>query len=731
MPDLEVIESPQEVVEHIEKIIREGADSFETRHKTKSGEIRDIQVSSRVISVRGKDLIQSIWRDITEPKRAVEALQDSEKRYRALFQQAADSVVVVDPQTGALVEFNDKAHESLGYTREEFRKLKMPDLEVIESPQEVVEHIEKIIREGADSFETRHKTKSGEIRDIQVSSRVICIRGKDLIQAIWRDITDSKRADEVVRESQRQGATRNRIDKAFFTDTEEMYADVLEIILEAVKSKYGVFGYINSDGDLVCPSMTRDVWDKCRIPDKDIVYPRETWGGIWGRSMMECKTIYSNEPFRVPEGHIPIFRGLVVPIIRHSEAIGHIMVGNKATDYEENDVALLELIASHISPLLSARLRRQEEEKARKDAEDALRDSEQRYRALFEQAADSVVVVDPQTGALIEFNDKAHESLGYTREEFRKLKLADLEVAESPQEVAEHIEKVSREGDDSFETRHKTKSGEIRDIQISTRTISIRGKDLMQGIWRDVTARRQVESEKLAAAGRLAARIGHEINNPLAGIKNSFLVVKSALPQGHSCWEFVKLIDKEIERITRILHQTIDVYRPQPRGPEPLEIDKTIHDVRALLATECRTHRVSIIPEIPADLGHVHLAKDALVQVLFNVLGNAIEASPEAGKIRIALAAGKKSLTISVADEGKGIPADIRSEIFEPFFTTKPVSGKAKSGAGLGLSICRSLVESMGGSMDFESEVGRGTVFRIRLPRSHERNHHKEEGVQP
>ena len=128
--------------------------------------------------------------------------REAEERYRAIFEQAADSIVLVDAETGALVEFNDRAHESLGYTREEFEKLKIPDFEVIESADEVANHIEKIIREGADTFETKHRTKGGDIRDIQLSSRAMSIGGRDFVQSIWRDITDRKRMEQALHESE-------------------------------------------------------------------------------------------------------------------------------------------------------------------------------------------------------------------------------------------------------------------------------------------------------------------------------------------------------------------------------------------------------------------------------------------------------------------------------------------------------------------------------------------------
>ncbi|GAG48939.1 unnamed protein product, partial [marine sediment metagenome] len=119
-----------------------------------------------------------------------------------IFEQAAESIVLVDAETGALVEFNDKAHENLGYTRQEFKKLTIPDFEVIESAQAVEGHIERIIKKGTDMFETRHRTKSGEIRNIRVSSRAVSIWGRDFVRSLWFDITEQKKAEQKIKDYQ-------------------------------------------------------------------------------------------------------------------------------------------------------------------------------------------------------------------------------------------------------------------------------------------------------------------------------------------------------------------------------------------------------------------------------------------------------------------------------------------------------------------------------------------------
>ncbi|MCD6282824.1 PAS domain S-box protein [bacterium] len=184
----------------------EPVECFENPLLTKDGEERLVAFHNTVIRDAQGRIVGTLssGEDITERRRGEKALLESRERYMALFEQAAESVVVIDAETGAIVEFNDRAHEALGYTRSEFRELKIPDIDVVESSEEVVKHLESIVDTGSDVFETRHRTKSGEIRDIQVSCKAVTIGGRYYVQSIWRDITDSKRAKQELEASRQQ-----------------------------------------------------------------------------------------------------------------------------------------------------------------------------------------------------------------------------------------------------------------------------------------------------------------------------------------------------------------------------------------------------------------------------------------------------------------------------------------------------------------------------------------------
>ncbi|MFN7966688.1 MAG: PAS domain S-box protein [Acidobacteriota bacterium] len=226
--------------------------------------------------------------------------------------------------------------------------------------------------------------------------------------------------------------------------------------------------------------------------------------------------------------------------------------------------------------------------------------------------------------------------------------------------------------------------------------------------------RQRLEGEKLAATGRMSARIAHEINNPLAGIKNSFRLIRDAIPPAHPHQPYVDRIDREIDRIASIVRQMYDIYRPERERPHEFVLAGSIKEVISLLEPNWAKSRVSVVfNSDPPDL-RVVLPETSLRQVLFNLIANAIEASPPDGTIEVIVSARDGLVRVEVADQGGGIPEWAAEQIFEPFFTTKHTSDG--SGLGLGLSVSRGLVEAMGGSIGFVCVPARGTTFRVTLP---------------
>jgi len=161
-----------------------------------------------------------------------------------------------------------------------------------------------------------------------------------------------------------------------------------------------------------------------------------------------------------------------------------------------------------------------------------------------------------------------------------------------------------------------------------------------------------MEHEKLAATGRMAARIAHEINNPLGGIKNSFLLIKDAIPEDHTYYRYVKLIEKEIDRISRIVRQMFDLYRPDQESRVDFSVKDAIDDIVTLLKANLRKSGIRVEIDTRGALGVVTMLEASFRQILYNLLLNAIEASPPEGIVRVEAKVSDEVFTLTVSDEG-------------------------------------------------------------------------------
>jgi signal transduction histidine kinase len=230
---------------------------------------------------------------------------------------------------------------------------------------------------------------------------------------------------------------------------------------------------------------------------------------------------------------------------------------------------------------------------------------------------------------------------------------------------------------------------------------------------------RLVRSERLASVGRLSAGLAHEIGNPLAAILGFQELLLAGGLSDEEQRDFITRMKRETERIHRILRDLLEFARPGGRGgavgPEPPgSIADALADVIALVRPQKAFRDVELVTEIAADLPKVALSRPRLVQLLLNLLLNAADAAPKKeGRVVVrASRAADGRVRVEVEDNGAGIAPDVKDTLFEPFVTTKPVG----EGTGLGLAVCRGLVEAVGGSIGVASSEGAGARFVVDLP---------------
>lgn len=226
---------------------------------------------------------------------------------------------------------------------------------------------------------------------------------------------------------------------------------------------------------------------------------------------------------------------------------------------------------------------------------------------------------------------------------------------------------------------------------------------------------RQMRNEKLAALGVMAAKVAHEINNPMAGIKNAIRLIQeeNQLPEDAS--RMFHLVENEIERIIRILRQLYQLYRPNLSTPTPFDLVKCIDDVLVMIDSQYGEEMPTIVRVSWPTNQWIVCFELELKQILYNLLLNAVQASQEKESIEIELERVEpERLRIRICDHGHGIPADMLPRLFEPFSTTK--HGREGSGTGLGLAISQSLATAMGGIIEAQETPGGGATFTVEIP---------------
>jgi PAS domain S-box-containing protein len=354
-----------------------------------------------------------------------------------------------------------------------------------------------------------------------------------------------------------------------------------------------------------------------------------------------------------------------------------------------------------------------------------LRRSEEQFRIraeLLELATEAIVMRDLD-GNLIFWNSGAEHLYGYTRQEALGKNLHNMLRTVFP---------VSREAVDVALYERKVWQGNLlqkrkdgSDVITACRKTMNHEGDAVLEVGRDITAQLQAEealreTEKLAAMGRVAGIIAHEINNPLAAITNIFFLLRNHPSLDEDARQCAALAEQELQRVSHITRQTLSFYR-ESKTPIAVTLTELLDDVVGLQERQLQNSRIQLQKRYSSP-GNVHGFPVELRQVFLNLVGNAIQAMPNGGSLRLSVRDSydwvlrRRGISVAIVDTGMGVNAQDSKKLFEPFFSTKSTKG-----TGLGLWISRGIVQKYEGRISFRSfrgKNGTSTCFRVFVPSS-------------
>jgi two-component system NtrC family sensor kinase len=365
----------------------------------------------------------------------------------------------------------------------------------------------------------------------------------------------------------------------------------------------------------------------------------------------------------------------------------------------------------------------------RKLMEKELREAYDFMNKIVQSSPNAITATDMQGNILI-WNQAAEETLGYQASDvIGKMNIRKI----YPEGVARKVMQMLRSDEfggvgrlSSYPMVYVRRDGEVVEGNLSAAIIyDAHGKQIASvGSFVDLRDRLQMEralrdtqeqllqSEKLAAMGRLTSQIAHELNNPLYGIMNTLELLKTEIPADNKRRKILDMALSEIIRLSDLLRKMLSFSKPDQEERHPVDINPVLDEILLLHEKQLKENDINIAATYAKELGLINASKNQLRQVFLNMVANARDAMPNGGTLSVATSGDNDNVYVEITDTGTGIREELLDKIFDSFFTTK---GEVK-GVGLGLSVCYGFIEDHGGNIEVKSQVGEGTTFTITLP---------------
>ncbi|UCD79299.1 MAG: PAS domain S-box protein [Desulfobacterales bacterium] len=365
----------------------------------------------------------------------------------------------------------------------------------------------------------------------------------------------------------------------------------------------------------------------------------------------------------------------------------------------------------------------------RKFMEKELREAYDFMNKIVLSSPNSITATDMKGNILI-WNQAAEETIGYRADEvIGKMHISKI----YPEGVARKVMQMLKSEEyggvgrlRSYPMVYVRRDGQVVEGNLSAAIIyDANGKEIASvGSFVDLRDRLEMEralrhtqeqllqSEKLAAMGRLTSQIAHELNNPLYGIMNTLELLKTEIPPENRRRKILDMALSETVRLSDLLRKMLSFSKPDQEERQPVDINSVIDEILLLHEKQLKENDINIVSSFAKELGLVNASKNQLRQVFLNMVANARDAMPNGGNLTVTTSGDSDKVTIEIKDNGIGIREEHIAKIFDSFFTTK---GEVK-GVGLGLSVCYGFIKDHGGDIKVKSQIGVGTTFTITLP---------------
>jgi PAS domain S-box-containing protein len=621
-------------------------------------------------------------RDITDRKRMEREIREATRRFEKMAEMGEDGIIVFDKDSR--IEFaNQKAAEIMGVSKDQI--LSREFFSLIGKRDE--EFVEQMVMRGKGlgqkvCTEMSIRFPNGDVKEAEVCMAPTWSEDGSLkMYAYIRDITERKRFENELRESEEK--YRNlfeRVRHGLFISTKEgHFLDCNLALLE-------MLGYSQKEEFL-----------KIEIIEDLYANPEER---------RNFQSLVEKQGF-VKDLEVEFKK-------RGGEKITVLLTAHAKKD-EAGRVIGYEGLNIDISD--------------RKRMERELREANEFLMNLIESSVDGIIVTNMQ-GEILIFNKGAENLLGYKSEEVvGKMNIRRIYPPGVAKEVMEKLRSPDYGGIGkltSFPITHRKKGGELIEGDLSASIIyDEEGKEIATiGIFKDLRERLRIErelrdtqqallqSEKLAAMGRLTSQVAHELNNPIYGIMNTLELLKTEIPTESKRRRILELSLSETQRLSEMLRNMLTFSKPEEEERKPIQISGLLEGILLVMEKQMKEAGVKVVTDFKGEIPEIVASANQMRQVFLNLLKNAKEAMPKGGTLTVTTGKEDKKVLIRIQDTGVGIPEGIRDKIFEAFFTTKQ---KVK-GVGLGLSVCYGIIKGHGGEIKVEGEEGKGTTFTISLP---------------